>query len=93
MKVGEQTDLLSVVHFAEWVELIRTQIEIDGESYEINPSAFTPEYPGTCNIIFTIKTNKGKTKDIIAKDQTIAPLTYQALQLGKIKPVEILPII
>ena len=94
MKVGEQTDLLSVVHFAEWVELISVQIEMDGESFEIdNPSAFTPEYPGTCNIIFTIKTNKGKTKDIIAKDQTIAPLTYQALQLGKIKPVEILPII
>ena len=94
MQVGQQTNLLNWISFAEWVELIRTQMEMDGESFEIdNPSAFTPEYPGTCNIIFTIETNKGKTKDIIAKELTIAPLTYQPLEVGNIQPQEILPIV
>lgn len=94
LKVDQQTNLLNWICFAEWVELISTRIEMDGESFEIdNPSAFTPQYPGVCNIIFTLKANNGEAKDMVVKDLNIAPLTYQAIKVGNIQPQEILPIV
>ena len=66
---------------------------MDGKITDIpNPNKFVPEYPGSCNLIYTIKDTSGTTKDVKVS-KTIIPLEYKVLALTSIKPVDILPII
>ena len=76
------------------MELVRTEIEIDGKRSTItDPSHYTPSYPGVCSIIFTVQWKNGETAEIKVDNLTIKPLDYKAAQLSNIKPVDILPII
>ena len=66
---------------------------VNGQRTEIaDPKHFTPDYPGNCSLIFTIKKN-GTASEVKAENLTIKPLSYLAMTVTHLKPVEIMPII
>lgn len=94
MQVDQEVNLLEGLSFAEGVTLVKLEIEMDGQQSVISdPSHFTPDLPGTCTLIFTVKTKNGKTSEIRAENLIIKPLSYTAVAINSINPVEILPII
>lgn len=93
-QVDVETDLLSGITFNNGAELTKTEFVFEGETSVIDdPKHFTPEYPGTCTIIFTVKSKDGTVKEYKAENLTIKPLEYKAMTVNNIQPVEILPII
>ena len=94
MQVGQETDLLAGITLANGAELVKVAIEMDGQATEIaDPQHFTPDYPGTCSLIFTVKGKNGDVAEMKADNLTIKPMDYTALEITNIKPVDILPII
>lgn len=94
MQVDEEIDLLAGITFAEGATLVKTEIDMDGQRTEITDAQhFTPEYPGTCSIIFTVKGKNGDMAEIKADNLTIKPLDYKAMEISNINPEEILPIV
>lgn len=66
---------------------------MDGSITDItNPNKFAPQYPGTCNLIYTLKGKNGKTGEVKI-EKTIMPLDYNTIAISNIAPVNILPII
>ncbi len=93
LQVDQETNLLSGLTFATGVDLAKTEIDFEGQRTEIaDPKHFTPEYPGTCSLIFTIKKD-GTTSEVKAENLSIKPLEYKAVAMNAIKPVDILPIV
>ena len=85
--------MLSYLTFATGVELTKTEILFEGQRTEIaDPKRFTPEFPGACSLIFTIKKD-GTTSEVKAENLSIKPLEYKAVAMNAIKPVDILPIV
>jgi len=92
--VDQEYNLLNWITFADGVELIKTDVEIDGKRNNVSdPTHYTPEYPWTCNVIFTLKWKNGNTAEFRADNITINPLEYVAMEINNIKPEEILPIV
>ena len=93
LQVDQETSLLSGLTFATGVELTKTEILFEGQRTEIaDPKRFTPEFPGACSLIFTIKKD-GTTSEVKAENLSIKPLEYKAVAMNAIKPVDILPIV
>ena len=83
MKVDQEINLLNWITFANWVELVKTEIEIDGKRNTISdPSHYTPQYPWTCNIIFTVQWKNGETTEIKVDNLTIKPLDYKEVTIN-----------
>ncbi len=94
LKVDNEINLLSWLTFAEWAELVKVEIEMDGKRSTIaDPSHYIPEYPWVCNIIFTVKWRNGNTAECRVDNLTINALEYQSMEINDIRPVDILPII
>lgn len=80
MQVDEETDLLADITFAEGATLVKTEIEQDGQRTEIaDPHSFTPEYPGSYTLIFTVKGKNGDTAEVRVDNLSIKPLDYQVI--------------
>lgn len=93
LQVDQEVNLLSMLTFATGVELTKTEFLFEGQRTEIaDPRCFTPEYPGTCSLIFTIKKD-GTTSEVKAENLSIKPLEYKAVAMNTIKPSDILPIV
>lgn len=93
LQVDQEVNLLSMLTFATGVELTKTELLFEGQRTEIaDPKCFTPEYPGTCSLIFTIKKD-GTTSEVKAENLTIKALEYKAIALNTIKHSDILPIL
>ena len=74
LQVDVEVNLLGGLTFAQGVELTKTEIEFDGQRTEIaDPQHFTPEYPGTCSLFFSVKKN-GTIGEVKAENLTIKPL-------------------
>lgn len=74
LQVDKEVNLLSMLTFATGVELTKTEILFEDQRTEIaDPKRFTPEFPGTCSLIFTIKKD-GTTSEVKAENLTIKPL-------------------
>ena len=94
IQVDKENNLLEWIAFADGVELVKVEVEIDGKRIMIpDPNHYTPDYPWTCNIIFTVKGKYGENSEIKVDNLTIIPLEYKAIEIDHIKPVEILPIV
>ena len=94
MQVDKEVDLLKWISFPNWVELVKVEIEIDGQRYEVSdPNHYIPQYPWTCNIIFTIRLNSWDTTEVKSDTLTIKSLEYNTIKINNIRPVDILPII
>jgi hypothetical protein len=77
MQVGKEVDLLAGITLANGAELVKVEMEMDGTTAEItDPQHFTPDYPGTCSFIFTVKGKNGDMEEVRADDLTIKPLDY-----------------
>lgn len=78
LQVDQPKDLLASLTFAPGVELQKVEIEQDGQRKEINdPQHFTPDYPGECSFVFTVKVKSGDTAEVKTENLTIKPLDYQ----------------
>jgi len=79
LKVDQEINLLNWLTFAEWAELVKTEVEIDGKRSVIaDPSHYIPEYPWLCNIIFTVKWRNGNSEECRVDNLTINALDYNA---------------
>ena len=94
MQVDQEINLLNWVKFGNWAELIKTEIELDGQKTEIaDPNHYTPAYPWTCSIILTVKGKDGKVREYKVDNLTIKALEYKAIEISNIKPEEIIPMV
>ena len=85
MQVDQEVDLLKWISMADWIELVKVEVEIDKKRYEIaDPHHYTPEYPWTCNIIFTVKLKSWETREVKPENS----LTIKALEYNPITPQE-----
>ena len=93
MQVDHEVDLLKWITFAEWVSLVKVEIEIWGKRYPVNdPSHYIPDHPWTCVIVFSVQAWDA-TVEIKSSTLTIRALDYHAIQISHLEPVDILPII
>lgn len=77
LQVDQETDLLSGITFGNGAELTKVEIEKDGQRSEVaDPKHFTPDYPGTCSIILSVKSKDGTITEYKAENLTIKPLDY-----------------
>ena len=89
MKVDQEINLLNGISFAKWVELVRTEIEIDGKRSTItDPSHYTPSYPGFCSIIFTVQWKNGETAEIKVDNLTVKPLDYKEATINNANMIQ-----
>ena len=94
LQVDAEADLLNGISFAEGIELVKVEVEKDGQRYEITePYLYTPDYAWTCTVIFTVKGKVGNTAEVKSGNLSIKALEYKALSITNISPVDILPII
>lgn len=94
MQVDHEINLLNGITFANGLELAKMEIEQDGKRTEItDPQHFTPEYPGTCAIIFTLKQKNGSTAEYKVENLTIKAIEHQSIAINNLQPKEILPIV
>ena len=94
LQVDEETNLLNGITTVEGVEVVKVEVVIDGVRYDISDAHhYTPQYPGTCTIIITLKTSNGNLVEVNVDNLTIKPLDYKAMEVNNIRPVDILPII
>ena len=93
LQVDQEVDLLQGLTLAKGFELVKTEIEFEGQRTKIDDAThFTPQYPGPCTLFFTVKRNSTEG-EVKAENLTIKPLNYRAIEVKNIKPVDILPII
>ena len=92
LQVDQPKDLLAGLTFAPGIEMLKVEIEQDGLRTEINdPHSFTPEYPGECSFIFTVKVKDDNTTEVRADNVTIKPLEYKAMEITNINPETLMP--
>jgi hypothetical protein len=92
LQVDQPKDLLAGLTFAPGIEMLKVEIEQDGQRIEINdPHSYTPEYPGECSFIFTVKVKDDNTTEVRADNVTIKPLEYKAMEITNINPEDLMP--
>lgn len=75
LQVDKEANLLSGITFNNGASLEKTMLVYEGVTSEIaDPKHFTPDYPGTCTIILTVKSKNGTLTDYKAENLTIKPL-------------------
>ena len=93
MQVNQEINLLQWLSFADWVTLEKVEILIDWVKNTVSdPNHFTPEYPWTCSIIFSVKKNNN-TYEVSVDWLNIKALEYSPMQINNLKPQDILPIV
>lgn len=94
LQVDQEVNILEGLTIAEGLTLQKVEIEMGGVRTEVSaPEAYTPDYPGTVNIILTISKLDSSTLEARADNLIVKALPYQALSLTNIDPAEIMPII
>lgn len=82
LQVDQETDLLQGLTLAKGFELVKTEMEFEGQRTEIaDATHFTPQYPGPCTFLFTVNRN-GNEGEVKAGNLTIKPLEYQEINLN-----------
>lgn len=94
LQVDQEVNLLEGLTITEGLTLTKVEVEENGTRNEVTePKTYTPEYPGTVNIILTLSKRDGSTMEVKAENLVINPLGYDKLAVIDLKPVDILPII
>ena len=80
LQVDQEANLLEGLTFAEGLTLQKIEIELDNILTEIaDPKAYTPEYPGSVNLILTITKPDGNTIQERVDALTVKPLDYSII--------------
>ncbi|MBQ6761479.1 MAG: hypothetical protein IJP49_01885 [Bacteroidales bacterium] len=94
LQVDQEVNLLEGLTITEGLILKKVEVEENGTRDVVTePKTYTPEYPGTINIILTLSKRDGSTMEVKAENLVINPLGYDKLAVIDLKPVDILPII
>ena len=89
LQVDQEANLLEGLTIAEGLTLQKVEIEADGVRTDVSaPEAYTPEYPGSINLILTIVKPDGSTLVERADGLVVNPLDYQAPQLEEVNIFE-----
>ena len=89
LQVDQEVNLLEGVTFAEGLTLQKAEVEADGVRTEVSaPEAYTPDYPGSVNLILTIVKPDGNILVERADGLIVNPLDYQAPQLEEVNIFE-----
>lgn len=88
IQVDKEIDLLEWITFADGVELAKLEVDIDGEKIEVEPSHYTPNYPWTINVIFTLKWKNWNTAEVRVDNLTIKPLNYTTPSIESANPIK-----
>lgn len=89
LKVDSEVDLLSGITIAKGAELAKTEMVKDGQRTEISdPHHFTPEYPGQCSIVFTVRGLDGNTAEVTADNLTIKSLEYKEVSIDNANMIQ-----
>ena len=92
--MDQEVNLLEGVTFAEGLTLQIIEIEQDGARSEIaHPEAYSPQIPGSINIILTLARTDGSTIEVKVDKLTVKEIQHQAIKITDLKPEKILPII
>lgn len=92
LQVDKEVNLMTGLTIAEGLTLQKVEVVQDGARTEIqNPKAFTPEYPGSIDIILTLARLDGSTLEVKGNELTVKELDYHAVFLIDIKPVDVFP--
>lgn len=89
LKVDSEVDLLSGITIAKGAELAKTEMVKDGQHTEISdPHHFTPEYPGQCSIVFTVRGPNGYTAEVTVNNLTIKSLEYKEISMDNANMIQ-----
>ena len=92
MQVDQQVNLLKDLTYAEEITLQKVEIVQDGIRTVIdNPESYTPEYPGSIELVLTLSRPDGSTLEVEVNNLTIKALKYQAIPRERIKAEEVFP--
>ena len=94
LQVDKEVNLMIGLTIAEGLTLQKVEEVQDGARTQVdNPSAFTPEYPGSIDIILTLSRLDGSTIEVGSKDMSVKPLEYSNVSISDLAPADIVPII
>ena len=78
LKVDEEINLMQGLTIAEGLTLQKVEIVQDGIHTVIdNPNSYTPEYPGSIDIVLTLARPDGSAVEVESNSLTVRPLDYQ----------------
>lgn len=81
LQVDKEIDLMESLTIAQGFELTKVEFVFEGQRTEIaDPHHFTPEYPGSCTFIFTIKKD-GTASEVTTEELTIKPMQYTEMAI------------
>ena len=94
LQVDQEVNLLEGLTITEGLTLTKVEVEENGTRDVITePKTYTPEYPGTVNIILTILKPDGNTIEVRVDGIRVKGITYNSVSISNLKPGDILPIV
>ena len=94
LQVDQAVNLLEGVTITDGLTLEKVEVEQDGVKSVIpDAKTYTPEYPGTVNIILTISKPDGSTIEVRVDGIRVKGITYNSVSISNLKPGDILPIV
>ena len=92
LQVDKEVNLLQGLSIAEGLSLVKVEIELDGVRSEIpDATKYTPDVPGSINIIFTLARNDGSTIEVKVDGISVMGITYNALEIIDVFGKDYLP--
>ena len=94
LQVDKEVNLMIGLTIADGLTLQKVEVEQDNARTQIeNPNAYTPEYPGSIDIILTLARPDGSMIEVGSKDMSVKPLEYSNVSISDLAPADIVPII
>ncbi len=94
LTVDVPVNLLEGLTIAEGLTLQKVEAEQNGVRSEIaSPENYSPQIPGSINIIFTLSRTDGSTIEVKVENLSVQGIQYQSLSITNLTPADIVPII
>lgn len=92
LQIDQEVNLLDGITLADGLTLQKVEIEQDGTRSVIpDATKYTPEVPGSINIILTLSRIDGSTIEVKVDNLTVKGVQYQSVSITDIKPVDVFP--
>ena len=93
LQIDQEVNLLEGISFAEGLTLQKVEMVQGNDHIQIeNPRAFTPEYSGSIDIIFTLTRSDGSSIEVSVNNLTVKALDYTKVSIADMNPYDILPL-
>ena len=94
LQVDQEVNLLEGLTITEGLILKKVEVEENGTRDVVTePKTYTPEYPGTVNIILSLSKRDGNTIEVRVDGIRVKGITYNSVPISNLKPGDILPIV